>query len=216
MRFAVCSLALLSCIGCHRASEPKTESVVHPKIESNASTEQPVANPQLEKLVTQLASSDVEERRAAAYALGQSGGKDAVPHLINALSDPDLYVRTYAIQSLRDLRDPRAVNRLCELLTEQAAEPQIVSNVMRALGSIKSPLALPTLLAALESDDPFTRYDVAFTLGEIGDPAAIPALEKLRSDETKPERRDCGVTVQSTIYTVGEQAQRAIEMLRGK
>ena len=208
-------LVLMLCVGCRRESHPQVATEVPPTIESKTAPTQLTPDPQLEKLVTQLASADVEERRNAAYAMGQSGGLEAVPHLIKALDDPDLYVRTYGIQSLRDRRDARAVTRLCELLTEQASEPQIVSNVMRALGAIRSPLAVPRLIAALESDDAFTRYDAAFVLGEIGDPTAIPALEKLLSDKTKPERKD-GLTMQSTIYSVGEQAQRSLDALQRK
>jgi HEAT repeat protein len=216
MKPTLCILAVLVTMGCQHEPSRVGENQLPPQTQSTLVTEQSSPDPDLEKLVTQLTSSDVEQRRDAAYLMGGKGGPDAVPHLIKALSDTDLYVRTYAIQSLRDRREPRAVKRLCELLTEQARDPQIVSNVMRALGSIKSSEAVPALVAALDSKEAFTRYDAAFALGEIGDPAAIPALEKLSSDQTKPETTSSSGAPQSTIYSVGEQAQRSINILRGK
>lgn len=197
----LCLIVLLSCVGCRRGTSSQTGSEV--------SVNKPMAESPL--------STDAEKRRTAAYELGGSTDPDAVSKLLDALDDPDLYVRVYAIQSLRDLKDSQAVPRLCRLLEEQASEPLIVSNVTKALGSIGSPKAIPTLVAALESDDAFTRYDAAYALGEIGDPSAIPVLEKLLSDKTKPESHDDnGLLQNSTLYTVGEQAQRAIDMIHSR
>lgn len=194
-------IILLSLVGCQPGTSAQSGSAVPMK---QSSVEIP-------------SSMDIDERRTAAYALGNSNDTDAVPKSLAALDDPDLYVRIYAIQSLRDLKDDRAVQRLCRLLEEQASEPLIVSNVTIALGSIRSPKAIPTLAAALNSDEPFTRYEAAFALGQIGDPSAIPALEKLLSDKTKPERFNAiGLLEESTVYTVGEQAQRAIGMIRSQ
>lgn len=202
------------CFGCVRDSPSAPGETSLPVADATSSEAHPEDAMKIERWVQELGSDDAEKRRTAAYELGQNGSSLAVPHLIAALDDADLQVRIYAIQSLRDLRDPLAVQPLCELLEKQSAEPLIVSNIMRALGAIRSNQALPTLLEALRSDDPFTRYDAAFALGEIGDPSAIPALEKLSTDTTMPERAAGQGGAQSTVYSVGEQAQRAIELLR--
>lgn len=207
------ALTLLVLVGCGSKPVPNVGPDTPVPTTLDSSTAAPAVNPNLASIAKQLTSADVEERRTAAYEMGQKVGRDGVPHLITALDDADLQVRVYALQSLRDLRDERAVGRLCELLNKSSTEPLIVSNVMRALGAIRSSQALPALFQSLESSEPFTRYDAAQALGDIGDPAAIPALTKLLSDQTMPERRGPTGGLESTVYSIAEQAQRAIDRL---
>lgn len=194
MKILVFLLALLSCVGCQPGTPAQSGSVV----------------PAKKSMAERLSSTDVAERRTAVIELGESNDPDAVPKLLVALDDPDGPVRSYAVKSLRDRKDGRAVQRLCRLLEEALpSNSPIASEVIAALGSIGSPNAIPTLTAALESDVVFTRYDAAYALGQIGDPSAIPALEKLVSDTERPHSKD-------KLSTVGEQAQRAIDMIRSK
>ena len=85
-----------------------------------------------------------------------------------------------------------------------------------ALGEIGSAEALPTLVKLLSDSKPFTRYDAALALGEIGDASAVPALTKLFDDDTMPEREDEDGDFVDTLYSVGEQAKRAVAMIEGK
>lgn len=162
----------------------------------------------MQKLINDLTRGSVQQREVAAIELGQLQSSDALPYLIAALRDSDLYVRVAAIQGLSDLKNAAAVPTLCELVLSQLHEPLIVSNVCIALSEIRSSAATATLMELLSGDEPFTRYEAAYALGEIGDQAAVPALTKLLTDTTMPERED-----QDTLYSVGEQAQRALDLI---
>lgn len=170
----------------------------------------------MDEFIANLGSQDPEERQLAAFELGQTENPDAVPHLIAALDDPDLQVRIYAIQGLRDIPASSSIQPLCNTLESSLNEPLIVSNVCRALGEIKDPASLPTLTRLLKNPEPFTRYDSAYALGEIGDPAAIPALEEIYGDETMPEREDEDGDFVDTVYSVGQQAKRAVDMIKSQ
>jgi len=80
---------------------------------AKAPPEQP---PDMATLSANLTSEDVAARRTAAYELGQSRDPDAAVRLLAVLNDPDTYVRTYAIQSLKTLKAKGAVAPCCELL----------------------------------------------------------------------------------------------------
>ena len=115
----------------------------------------PFGDLNFDELVTQLKSSEADERQLAAFELGQTESQAAVPHLISALTDSDLMVRVYAIQGLRDISDKSAVQPLCDILETNLDEPLVVSNVCRALGEIGDSASVPLLLTLLKNSDPF-------------------------------------------------------------
>ena len=168
----------------------------------------------MEQLIKKLGSVNANERQLAVFELGQTKNQSAVPYLISALADSDLMVRIYAIQGLRDIPDRTATSPLCDLLESNLGEPLIVSNACRALGEIGDSDSIPILLKMLKNPEPFTRYDAAQALGEIGDPAAIAHLEAIFDDKAMPEREDEDGNFVDTIYSVGEQAKRAVEMIK--
>ena len=170
----------------------------------------------MDELILKITSEDIEERQDVAYELGQTENPNAVPYLVKMLSDPDLYVRIYAIQGLRDIPDKSAVQPLCTILQSNLHQPLIVSNVCRALGEIRDSAAVPFLSKLLEHHESFVRYDAAFALGEIGDTDAIQSLEFLYNDKSMPSRKDEGGGAVHTIYSVGQQAKRAVEMIKGE
>jgi len=164
--------------------------------------------------ITELESSDVESRRIAAFEIGQTFRSDAIPCLLKALNDPDQEVRIYSIQSLRDLRDKKATHSLCKLL-EDETDGLILSNVLIALERIKDKSAVPALIKATQNSDPFVRIKSAWVLGEFRDQRAVPALEKLLTDHTKPQKTDKdGFVTQLSTCTISEQAEMAIKKIQ--
>lgn len=164
--------------------------------------------------LAELASDDVEARRRAAYELGEFNDSRATAQLLAALDDQDIYVRTYAMQSLAKLKAKDAVGPCCALL--QADQPRLVHvNAIRALGEIGDPAAVPALIEATRHANAFVRHDAAWALGELGDPHAMEALEALLSDKTIPvEKDEDGFTSQTSIYSVSDQAERALSRIR--
>lgn len=69
--------------------------------------------------------------------------------------------------------------------------------------------ALAALVALLAHPVPFFRYDACDALGDAGASSAIPALEAIATDDTKPRTKQ-----QGSARSVGANALRAIAKLR--
>lgn len=165
------------------------------------------------ELLNDLKSDDISARRTAAYELGGCKDRAGTIGLLSAVNDPDTYVRVYAIQSLSRLRSTEAIEPCAALL--RAGAPRIVMvNAIKTLAEIGDSKAVPALIEATIHEDAFIRHDAAWALGQCGDSRAIPALEALMADETIPvEKDDLGLTTQTSIYTVADQARRSLRKL---
>jgi len=67
------------------------------------------------------------------------------------------------------------------------------------------PRALDALIELTRHPQPFFRYEAARALGEVGSPAALPALRALASDTSMPTAPG-----RSTAWSVAENARKAI------
>ncbi len=133
-------------------------------------------------------------RREAAYALGETHSRTAVPALVALLAgDKEAGVRGAAAVALGLISDEVAVVALTQALTRRVPASGLLSRLRRrkteenefvrraaarSLGQIRSRAAVPALIAALTDeragDD--VRREAARALGLIGDPAAVSAL----------------------------------------
>jgi hypothetical protein len=130
----------------------------------------------LEPLVRELRDPSVEVRWETALALGEIGDPRAVEPLLAGLRDPDRYVRYGTALALRKLgwEPGNGDERAFLLLGLQDW------GGLRALG----PPAVPALCTALDDRERSVRARAVEVLGEIGDPAAGPAvLRALRDDD---------------------------------
>jgi HEAT repeat protein len=107
-------------------------------------------------LTARLAAEDPQARCDAITALVFLDAHRAVELVVAMLSDPDATVRWHACGCLHDFGDERAVRALCEVL-KRDVDPQVRGTAAYALGGIGSPAAIPSLLAALGSDN---EYDI--------------------------------------------------------
>ncbi len=128
---------------------------------------------EVERLIEQLKSGDVEARESAAVQLGDIKDKRAVPALIGALKDEDGYVRSEATYALGEIGDASAVPALIEALKDE--NECLREDAAWALGKIGKS-AVPALIEALKDKDRVVRKNAARALGEIGDASAVPAL----------------------------------------
>lgn len=144
-------------------------------------------------LLPLLDDKDEFVRQEAAYALGHTHSKTAVAPLIERLtSDKKDGVRGAAAVALGQIADEAAVVSLAQILSPQIGLPgsrkskrQPNELVLRAaahsLGQIASRAGVPALVAALDDekapDD--VRREAAFALGQIGDPSARQALQRV-------------------------------------
>ena len=96
-------------------------------------------------------------RGAAAVALGQIGGEDALAALSQVVTG----------QGSKKKK------------SKSFEEEFVVRSAVRSLGQIRSNASVPALISALEDETNSmeTRREAAIALGSIGDPTALPALQ---------------------------------------
>jgi HEAT repeat protein len=107
-------------------------------------------------LTSRLTAEDPEARCEAITALVFLDAHRAVEPVVAMLDDPDTTVRWHACGCLHDFGDERAVGALGEVLRRDP-DAQVRGTAAYALGGVGSPAAIPSLLAALGSDN---EYDI--------------------------------------------------------
>lgn len=148
-------------------------------------------------LLPLLNDKDEFVRRETAYALGMTRSRSATTSLTDhLLNDKEAGVRGAAAVALGRIGDENAVIALATTLAPQLSapakskrKPETNAFVLRAtavaLGEIKNRAGTPALIAALNNDKfpQDVRREAARSLGLIGDPAAIPALQSASISE---------------------------------
>jgi HEAT repeat protein len=159
-------------------------------------------------LVAALHDPDPSLRAEAARALGALDSPRAVPELVSALqTDADPDTRMAAAHSLGLLGDHRAVDPLLAKLADRSEDPCVREFAAEALTGPGERRAVRALIAALGDPSVEVRFWAAFALGELGDPAALSALERLAQtdDVALPGWR-----------SVKDEAAAAIESIRAR
>jgi len=142
-------------------------------------------------LLPLLQDKDEFVRREVAYALGGTRSRTATEGLSERLlNDKEAGVRGAAAVALGQIGDESAVIALASTLAPQLSAPAkskrkreenpfVLRAAAVALGQIKTRAGVPALVSAVNDDK--VAYDVrreaARSLGLIGDPSAIPALQ---------------------------------------
>lgn len=126
-------------------------------------------------------------REDAAWILGDIGGKKSIQPLIRALDEHEL--RFSACRSLGELKAAAAVQRLSEVLLEDADRP-VKAEAAEALGKIGDRRALPALIATLGDEDLWNRRDAAHAIGLMPEPKTVrPVLSALLAHDESSDVR---------------------------
>ncbi len=109
--------------------------------------------------------------------LGELGGEEAVSQVTGALANTDPRVRREGVLALGKLGGEDAALLLLGMVDDGEAEVRAMA--CRALGALKVEKALRPLLRLLETDlDEDVQVQCLQALGQIGDPGAVPVIEK--------------------------------------
>jgi hypothetical protein len=111
--------------------------------------------PDMERVLRRMLSErdSTVDLPMVAGALGGLGNSENVKVLIDALRQPDRWVRIYAADALGELRDPRAVQPLGMLLADEE-DQSVRMSVLSALYEIGDERALRYLKRAASDKDP--------------------------------------------------------------
>lgn len=130
----------------------------------------------VQALARALGDADHQLRGAAALALADVEGKEALPSLLVAIEDEHLYVRQMALTALGEIGDSRATERLRRALHDE--RPEVRFQALIAFARVAEGEA--ELLEASHDEDENIRYialrvaeEQAETRRERGEPHAL-------------------------------------------
>lgn len=128
----------------------------------------------LPMLIRRLDDGAPPVRQNAAIALGTLAHPDAFAPLVEALQSGPADLRFQAATSLAEIDQARAYEPLAAALDD--ADPQVVAAAALSLGAIGDDRAVPLLAARLDHPEAATRFDVAYALAELNEPAGREVL----------------------------------------
>jgi hypothetical protein len=115
--------------------------------------------------------------RNGVSVLGEIAGEEAVLHLTATLGNADARVRKETVSALAKVGGEDASLLLLGMLDDP--EPEVRSATCRSLGILKVERAVRPLLRILgEDSDTDVQVETLQALGQIGDPGAVPLIEK--------------------------------------
>lgn len=141
--------------------------------------------------------SDARVRRETVLALSKIGGEEAVPLLAKGLNDPEASLRGAAALGLGLTKLSVAVGPLLNRLPQEN-DPEVEVEIVRALGRVGDPRAVPVLAERAAGGGFFSRVpssirvEATRALGEVGGDAARAVLQRLLR-ERNAEVREAAV-----------------------
>lgn len=152
-------------------------------------TDRPRQQQQFDESLRKFQEEDLPTRLEGIAEMGQVEKKDearALPYLLSAANDPNLSVRSKAIDTLGHMRATDATSPLVQRLFMRDTDDFTRRRILAALGMIGDKRAVDPLVDfANGKSNVETRASAIYALGEIGDESALPPLEEIaeRSDE---------------------------------
>jgi HEAT repeat protein len=171
-------------------------------------TSQQSSQSEIERLTSQLKSSDEEERRQATLMLAALETPAAIPALTSALNDTSERVRALAITGLARLGDPSLVAVIAARLA-QDKKPFVRKAAAYALGKFGRAEGTAALIAALKDKDLEVRGAAAVALGEYRDASAIAPLSAALADKSEFVRAQAA----RALGTNGRAAAQSVPLL---
>jgi HEAT repeat protein len=142
-----------------------------------------------ERAVKPLINALKDKKSSVQWRAGEAIKKLGTPsviYLIDALDDEDENVRSRSAWALGEIRDKRAVKPLMEKLKDKNASVRWKTAIALSKFGKES---FDYLLDALKYENVMVREKAAEALGEMGDPAALDALENALLDKDIYVRR---------------------------
>ncbi len=146
-------------------------------------------------LVQYAASQAPEARKWSVYSLARLRAPEAANVLLDALDDPDAWVRSQAVRALTaEYADTAGLERrgtgrrVGDLAGDP--DPHVRINALRALGTYADPAFAANAVEATSDRDPNVRVQALATLGQLGGEDAARILDKRTDRGPFAERRE--------------------------
>ena len=141
----------------------------------------------IEHLAGSLANQHAKVRRETVRSLAKIGGENAGLLVSSMLGDSDPKVRAAAARAVSVLKAERGYKQLIEIL-KQGDEEAVLEQVLRALGALGDPSAVPAIEKRVKSTifsrpPKGVRLAGLTALAAIGTPHAISLVKKARTDK---------------------------------
>ncbi|HIE65796.1 MAG: HEAT repeat domain-containing protein [Nitrospira sp.] len=155
------------------------------------------------KIIRGLTSN---ERFAGAAALGRSKKSEAVPLLVDFITDPEESLRMYAAEAMGDIASGDIYDPLVKALSDPASSVRAAAAT--SLGKLGDKRAIPHLSKLLKDTDAVTRVSVAEGLHYLGQ----ERFSIFRDAMTEEDYAIRHFTIGSLRRTGGEKALRLLSM----
>ena len=171
-----------------------------------------VASADVDAVIQKLQKGTPDQRRLAARELGNLGeeAKKAIPSLINASKDKDVYVRRFAVQSLGKLAPAKGIApALIAALKDPNA--RVVSAAAAAMANVGKEGVKP--LATIAQNKAYSasvRRNAITALGKMGSDAkeGVPGLIEVLKD------REMRLDAAEALGNIGPEAKPALETFK--
>lgn len=135
-----------------------------------------------------LENKDREELHAITVkVLGEIGGYDIVPTLLQALENSNHLVRVRAALALGEFHTDEVIPHFLKLLQDDNESLRAIA--ASSLGLLDDERAIEPLLKALADEAATVRAIAASSLGCLADGSVIPSLEKALGDDSEIVRK---------------------------
>ncbi|MEJ5309896.1 MAG: HEAT repeat domain-containing protein [Anaerolineae bacterium] len=153
----------------------------------------------------------VGARSLAASAIGEIGGQEGGPVLVEALADKSVNLELAALKSLGRIKYRKALPAVREFLT--SPDPRLRRTAALTVGNLDDAASIPTLLSMAYNDSsPLVRPAAIEALGILGDKTLIPQLLPLVEDSNAYLRAALAHTL-SALDGATPEVQRALRKL---
>jgi len=149
----------------------------------------------------------------ARFVLGRTG-RLGVPLLREAVSASEPYLRSHALEVLRDLGP--AANDAAPDVLPLLADPLTRNDAARTLGALRATQAVPHLVPWLSAPDIEQRAAAAFALGPIGDRAVLPLLKARMDDPAEALDVRVMAAFSVALFELDRPAYRFLQDLRAR
>lgn len=157
-----------------------------------------IGMPSIDPITQNLKQENSEVRRSSIIALSavyqNKRTPEAIPVLINALTDSDPEIRMEAAKGLRYSKDPRTLQPLINCLHDSNQE--VRKEAAEGLRRRNDPKIYEVLLEALNDKYFRVRWTATCALGEIGNPLAKDKLMRMLKDENEDVRQIAAISLE--------------------